>query len=265
MAVLLDAPASRSPHAPSVFGDTRNTLLTAEDERELARAVRCGDAAARARFAAANLGLVATIARFYVAKGTTFEDLMGEGQVGLLTAIDRFDPERGVRFSTYAAHWIRTAIRESLNNNSRLVRLPAHAVTLMRKWKRQEAEMAREDGVIPSFDRVADRLGLSESQREIAKKARKQASCEADGPGIMEQADERGEAPGEAMERSDSMRGIRSRMASRLDERERAVIELRFGLGGGEPMTLREVGEQLGISREWVSRIEERAVAKLRD
>jgi RNA polymerase primary sigma factor len=245
-------------------------LLTADEERSLAAALAAGDRDARDRLVRSNLGLVAKIARDYLGRGLELDDLIGEGHLGLIRAAEDFDPRFGTRFSTYAAYWIKQAIRHALTNTAAPIRLPAHMVTLLSKWRQAERALSGGPGEPPGFDRVAAELGLSEAQRVLVRRALDSRRFAAGG-------DDRGEGsrlassawdgpgPGEQAERCDAARGLLARMAGRLDAREREILTLRFGLGGGEPLTLKEVGRRLGITREWVRKIEKRAVALLRD
>jgi RNA polymerase primary sigma factor len=252
-------------HAAQARGEA---LLSAAEERTLAEAVASGDGQARDRLASANLGLVHTIARAYAGRGLEHDDLVGEGNLGLLRAVKDFDPDFGVRFSTYAAYWIKQSIRHALTNTMATIRLPAHMVKLLSKWRLAERELARELGGAPTFDLTAASLGLSEDQRSMVGRALRSrclvhesfnddGSVEHPLTGI----DARPEAE---VERRDEGRGLRARMEERLDRRERELITLRFGLDDGEPLTLREAGRRMGFTREWARKIEKRAVAKLR-
>ena len=266
--VLPRSSSLRHVDGPAVTARPRDALLTADEERTLAEAAARGDAAARDRFIRANLGLVTTLARRYLGKGLDLDDLIGEGHLGLIAAVERFDPGVGVRFSTYAAHWIKTAIRDGLTNTSSTVRLPAHIVKLASRWRKAERQLCREQGFAPSDDQVAEALGLTASQREMlgqAKRARASRSGDGEGGEGSWSPDELAdghEGPGAALEASDERRGVMSRLG-RLDERSRRVVELRFGLGGGGPLPLREVGRRLGLTPEGVRAIETRAIARL--
>lgn len=243
--------------------------LTTDDERDLARAVARGDADARDRFIAANLGLVITIAHHYIDKGLDLDDLIGEGHLGLIAAVDRFDPDFGVRFSTYAAYWIKMAIRDGLTSTSSTVRLPAHIVKLTAQWRKAERGLWGELGHGPTSEQVAAALGLTASQVAMLEQAGR-ARGSRTGEGHEEGAEawspdelaDRHERPGSALEEADERRGVMARLG-RLDERWRRVVELRFGLGGEGPMTLREVGRRTGLTREGVREIEKRALSRL--
>jgi RNA polymerase primary sigma factor len=243
-------------------------LLTIEMERELAEAIALGDGDARDRFVRANFRLVVRIALGYVGHRIPVDDLIGEGAIGLIRAVDSFKPDRGVRFSTHASHWIKQSIRAALTNSSRLVRLPSHAIVLLRRWRRAEADLMRAlGGISPPFDRVADRLGLTDVQRELVARAMmSEVNDNGHGDdGHLDFVAECGERPMAAVERSDTLQDLRTRMEQRLDQREKDLITLRFGLDGGSPLTLAETGRRLGITKEWTRELVARAVAKLGD
>jgi RNA polymerase primary sigma factor len=244
-------------------------LLTAAEERALAEAIARGDRDARTRMIQANLRLVVKIARDYVGRGLVLDDLIGEGNLGLIRAAEEFDPAFGTRFSTYASYWIKQAIRHALINTTATIRLPAHMVGLLTRWRRAERTLCRSFGYVPTPDQVAISLGLSDSQRELVEKAlrasqlRFESGGEAGGWSPDDSA-ESSERPEAMLEADDERRDLRRRM-ERLDDRERAILALRFGLEGELPMTLKEVGRRLGVTREWVRKIELRAVRKLDD
>jgi RNA polymerase primary sigma factor len=248
-----------------------DSLLTAAEERSLAEAIARGDSQARTRMIQANLRLVVKIARDYVGRGLVLDDLIGEGNLGLIRAAEEYDPQFGTRFSTYASYWIKQAIRHALINTTATIRLPAHMVGLLTKWRRAERALSREFGHTPSPDQIAVSLGLTDSQRELVDKALRASQLrfecggsEAGGGWSPDESVEAGESPDAVLEADDERRDLLRRM-ERLDERERAILALRFGLEGELPMTLKEVGRRLGVTREWVRKIEIRAVRKLDD
>src|SRR5271165_3843564 len=149
------------------------SLLSAAEERDLAEAIARGDREARTRMIQANLRLVVKIARDYVGRGIVLDDLIGEGNLGLIRAAEEFDPRFGTRFSTYASYWIKQAIRHSLINTSATIRLPAHMVNLLTKWRRSERALTRELGCAPTADQIAVDLGLTDAQRILVEKARR--------------------------------------------------------------------------------------------
>ena len=248
-----------------------DALLTAAEERELAAAIANGDEQARDRMIQANLRLVVKIAREYLGRGLALDDLVGEGNLGLIRATSEFDPKFGTRFSTYASYWIKQSIRHALINTTATIRLPAHMVGLLTKWRRAERALTREFGYPPTSDQIAVALGLTDSQKQLVDKARRARQLRLESGGgdeggswsPDESAGDR-EAPDAGLEADDERQNLFRRM-QRLDARERAILALRFGLGGETPLTLKEVGKRLGVTREWVRKIEIRAVRKLDD
>lgn len=243
-------------------------LLTADEERALSAAIRRGDHDAQARMIRSNLRLVVKIARDYLGRGLSLDDLVGEGNLGLIRATEEFDPAYGTRFSTYAAYWIRQAIRHALVNTTATIRLPAHMVNLLTKWRRAERTLGRLLGHAPGFDEIADELNLSTSKRRMvaqALDARRLCGEGTDDDGQAWSSDETAdhrETPDAALEVAEERRELYARLGC-LDSRERAIIAMRYGLGGREPMTLKEIGNRMGVTREWVRRIEARSLAKL--
>lgn len=263
-------PRRPAPVLDAYLSDIRHdALLSADEEARLAVRVALGDTDARARMIRANLRLVVKIARQYAGGPLSLDDLVGEGNVGLIRAVECFRPEYGTRFSTYAAHWIKQAIRQALTNTTATIRLPAHMVGLLRRWARTARALARSLGHEPSFDEVADALDLSAAQREMVAQAMRARRLVREGAetetawSSEEASDPR--PPVELECEADEERHAVLRRLDRLDGRERTVITLRFGLEGQEPLTLKEIGRRLGITREWVRKIELRAVRKLDD
>jgi RNA polymerase primary sigma factor len=248
-----------------------DALLTAGEECTLAEAIARGDRDARCRMIQANLRLVVKIARDYVGRGIVLDDLIGEGNLGLIRAAEEFDPRFGTRFSTYASYWIKQAIRHALINTTSTIRLPAHMVGLLTKWRRAERALCRESGHLPTFDEVASYLHLSPTQRSLVAKAHQARQLKLES-GITADAGrwspndsvDRHESP-EALLETDDERNILLRRMDRLDARERVILALRYGLEGELPLTLKEIGRRLGVTREWVRKIELRAVRKLDD
>ena len=245
------------------------SLLTAVEEKELAVAIACGDKDALARMIQANLLLVVTIARFYLGRGLAFDDLVGEGNLGLIRAAKDFQPRFGTRFSTYAAYWIKQSIRHALINTTATIRLPAYIVRQVTKYRRAERALRLESGNLPSSDEVASVLGLSATQKKLMASAFQALRVNRESRGALEKTCRSGDymwnlgeerqAP---VDVDDEYRVLMQRM-QRLDERERTVLNLRYGLVGDMPLTLKETGRRLGISREWVRKIERQAIRKL--
>ncbi len=248
-----------------------DVLLTAAEECALAAAIARGDQGAKRRLIEANLRLVVKIARDYIGRGIAIDDLIGEGNLGLIRATEEYDPRFGTRFSTYASYWIKQSIRHALINTTATIRLPAHMVGLLTKWRRMERSLCRELRRAPTFDETADALELSPMQRTLVARAMRARQLRLENTMASDEArwspDEsvgHGDAPDSALESEDDRVQLYRRM-DRLDERERAVIALRYGLGGSNPLTLKEIGRRLGVTREWVRKIELRAVRKLDD
>ncbi|MGP0067837.1 MAG: RNA polymerase sigma factor RpoD/SigA [Isosphaeraceae bacterium] len=248
-----------------------DALLSATEECDLAEAIARGDRDARTRMIQANLRLVVKIARDYVGRGIVLDDLIGEGNLGLIRAAEEFDPRFGTRFSTYASYWIKQAIRHALINTTSTIRLPAHMVGLLTKWRRTERALSREAGRAPSFDEIAAALRLTEAQKVLVSRAHQARQLKLEG-GMT--GDSGHWSPDDALDRhatadslleADDERDILLRRLDRLDARERTILSLRYGLEGELPLTLKEIGRRLGVTREWVRKIELRAVRKLDD
>jgi RNA polymerase primary sigma factor len=246
-------------------------LLTAKDERELAVAIGQGDSAARDRMVRANLRLVVNIARGYSGKGLALQDLIEEGNLGLLRAVEGFDPAMGTRFSTYASYWIKQSIKRALINTGKTIRIPAYMVELLSKWRRANARLTEELDRTPTPEEIARVLGLPKKKLPIIKKAIKiyNATPHTDqaeagwtlGDMVM---DERQLSPDDALVESDSLTHVLE-MLQTMDQREATVLRMRFGLDGYEPRTLKEIGEEMGLTRERVRQIETEALNKMAD
>jgi RNA polymerase primary sigma factor len=260
----------RSTCLQAYLDDIHDNLLSADEERRLAEAIARGDREARARMIRANLRLVVRIARDYMGRGLGLDDLVGEGNLGLIRATEEYDPRFGTRFSTYASYWIKQAIRQALNSTTATIRLPAHMVNLLNRWRRAERELQRRQGGPPSHEQIADELGLSEGQRVLIECALRASRLgiggwsSQDEPSQAEEVPDASEPPESALIEDERKHDLQCRLA-RLDDRERMILTLRFGLDGRPPMTLKEIGKRLGVTREWVRKIEIRAVQKLED
>jgi RNA polymerase primary sigma factor len=233
--------------------------LTADEERELALRVAAGDVDARREMIERNVGLVWDIGRRYFDRGLASEDIVGDGTLGLIVAVDRFRLSFGVRFSTYAGHWIKKEIMEALIERGTLIRLPRSTVKLLGKWRRAERAIYCETGRTAAFSEVADRLGLDHEKRAIVRMALKSRDREpAPAAGAAYQHD-----LGSPVDDADEREMLRRRL-DRLDERERSVITMRYGLDG-EPALMREIGKRLGVTRQWAHRLEYKALGELLD
>jgi RNA polymerase primary sigma factor len=245
------------------------SLLSAEEERRLAVLIGQGDAQARDHMVRANLRLVVNIARGYGNRGLPLPDLIEEGNLGLLRAVEGFDPTMGTRFSTYASYWIKQSIKRALINSGKTIRIPAYMVELLSKWRRATARLSDSLGRTPTPEEVARMLGLARKKLPIIKKAihvhqNAPQTEQADGGWSLGELvrDDAAKCPAEVLLDEDTLRHVMARI-DQLDERAAKIIRLRFGLGGGEPMTLKEIGAVLGLTRERVRQIESETLANL--
>ena len=246
-------------------------LLTAQEEKDLANQIAAGDVRARDRMVRANLRLVVNIARGYTGKGLGLQDLIEEGNLGLLRAVEGFDPNMGTRFSTYASYWIKQSIKRALINSAKTIRIPAYMVELLSKWRRATIRLTDELKRNPTPEEIARVLGLPKRKLPIIKKAIQiynsapQTDQSDAGWSLGEMVmDERMRTPEDELLETDVLNHIRE-MIHELDERESTVLRLRFGLQDSEPHTLKEIGEKLGLTRERVRQIETEALKKLGD
>jgi len=246
-------------------------LLTPKEEIELTKRARKGDEMARKGMIRGNLRLVISIAKKYMYLGIPFMDLIEEGNLGLMKAVDKFNPNKGYRFSTYAAWWIKQGITRSIIEQGRMIRVPVYMNELLTKWKKKKEQLSQKMKVVPSDEVIAKHLKLSKEKIEQINFWLSTSTSSLEAP-----IGEEGES--QVMDLVESQQGEKSdsdiqqvmnkeRVRNLLDvmsNREKEVLDMRFGLADGDPRTLAEVADKLGVSRERVRQIEEGALLKLR-
>src|SRR5213595_4255788 len=246
------------------------SLLTPQQEIELAGKIKKGDAAARERMINANLRLVVNIARDYANFGLPLLDLISEGNIGLTKAVERFDPTKGAKLSTYAMWWIKQSIKRALANQSKTIRLPVHLVDKLAKVRRVSLQMSDELGREPTDEELGEEIGIASGKvaqlkslgiRPTSLDATIGDDDSAEFSDII--GDEDAETPFELLRDKNLLHEVEG-LLDVLDQREKKIIAQRFGLNGGKPKTLEDVGKDFGVTRERIRQLQNIALAKLR-
>jgi len=247
-------------------------LLTAEEERCLARRIQeHSDPLAREQMIAANLRLVVKIAKEYTNPGMTLGDLVAEGNLGLMRAVEEFDPDAGVRFSTYAAWWVKQAIKRAMINAGQPIHIPAYLAKLIGKWRKAAAELQTQQGRPPTLEEMAKKLRISRKRAEIVQQGLQavNAPTQVDSEetcAISEMVpDQDGQLPEQGLLDASDSPIVRS-LLDKIEPRQRRILELRFGLDGyeGPPRTFKKIGQLVGLTRERVRQLEKEALEQLK-
>ncbi|MCX5706698.1 MAG: RNA polymerase sigma factor RpoD/SigA [Candidatus Omnitrophica bacterium] len=246
-------------------------LLTANEEITLSRKIKKGDEQARKKMIQSNLRLVINIAKRYMYLGTPFLDLIEEGNLGLMKAVDKFKPQKGFRFSTYAAWWIKQGITRSLSDQSKMIRIPVYMNDLITKWKKKKEAMAQKLKRMPTDEEIAKKLHIPNTKIEQMNRWMSTTTSSLDSPVGENDEGKDGDLiedhsaiqPDSQIEHLLDKERVEN-LLEIMSDRERDVLDMRFGLADKKPHTLAEVAKKLGVSRERIRQIEETALAKIR-
>ena len=245
-------------------------LLSAQEEVALGRRVQRGDESAREHMIRANLRLVVSVAKRFRNRGLLLQDLIAEGNIGLMKAIEKFDPEAGFRFSTYATWWIQQTIRRGLINTVKTVRIPSYMIEILTKWGRASTALGQSLGRQPSTEEIAKHLGLSQKNRRVIEQTlnTNQGTTDLTDDAVVHRSEAEYNqnahrlAPDEIVLRSDALQTMHE-ILGLIDPKEAAVLRMRYGLDEGQPATLEKIAKALGISRERVRQLERSTLRKL--
>jgi RNA polymerase primary sigma factor len=244
-------------------------LLTPEEEIGLATRIQRGDLAAREHMIRANLRLVVSIAKNYLNRGLSFMDLIEEGNIGLMKAVEKFDPKAGCRFSTYATWWIKQGIRRSLINTVKTVRVPSYMSEIVSRWKATAMELNYRLGRQPTSAEIAEELDLPENNWNVVREtvlanSQPNHSMSEDSSSVFTDVleDQRTRRPEEELFGAMELTRLRQ-LLDMLEPRESKIVKLRYGIGTAEPMTLKAIGKKFGLTRERVRQMEQQALQKL--
>lgn len=245
-------------------------LISVKEEKILARRIQKGDEAAREKMIQSNLRLVVKIAQDYSNYGLPLVDLISEGNIGLMKGVERFDPERGVKFSTYAAWWIKQGIKRALANQSKTIRLPVHLVDKLSRMRRISAQLTEELGREPDDEELAEELGLPVKKiAQLRRVSMRPASLnhlvgDEDSTELGDLiADEKVEDPADLLTADTLNRSVVDLLPI-LDDRERKILEMRFPMDGSKPMTLEDIGKEMKVTRERIRQLQNQALKKIK-
>jgi len=262
--------ALKEPGIETYFKDiNRIPLLTADLEKSLARKIRKSDEAAREQMISANLRLVVSIAKHYVDRGLSLMDLIEEGNLGLLKAVERFDPDAECRFSTYATWWIKQSIKRALVDTVKTVRIPSYMVEIISKWKNKASDLSIKLGRQPTTEEIAEAMEIPLENLGIIKTAIRASNSSSQTVSLENMwtlsevlEDKNVKQPHQILV-DDAESELIEKLLSLLGDRDAKILRMRYGLVNGDPMTLKEIGERVSLSRERVRQIENEALKKL--